>query len=46
MNIYTTFDTQFHTWNVMSENNECMFYGDIEELETWLVEHKGEYTEH
>lgn len=44
-NIYTTFDTAYETWNVVDMNNQCLFYGSIDELENWLDENKGRYQE-
>ena len=45
MEIYTTFDTQHGTWNAMSMDNQCLFYGSIDELESWLDDNKDRYCE-
>ena len=37
--VYATYDTHNGTWNVMNDDNECMFYGDIEAIELWMLEH-------
>jgi len=40
MKVYTTYDTAFCTWNVLSdEDNTCLFYGDIEGLQDFLKNH-------
>lgn len=41
--IFATYDHTFRTWNVMDMNNNCLFYGTIDELEEWLEEHKENY---
>ncbi len=41
--IYTTFDSQYETWNAITEFCECVFYGTIDELEDWLEENSDEY---
>ena len=43
--VYSTFDTAYSTWNVMNMNNQCLFYGSIDELEDWLKENKDHYHE-
>lgn len=43
--VYSTYDTAFGTWNVMSMDNQCLFYGSIDELENWLEENKDRYQE-
>ena len=43
--IYTTFDSHNRTWNAMSMDNVCLFYGSIDELEVWLDENKCNYYE-
>lgn len=42
--IYCTYDTHFRTWNVV-EDDTCIFYGSIDELEDWLIDHEDEYQE-
>lgn len=45
--VYATFDTQYETWNWLKcSNNECVFYGTIEELETWLQDNSENYEEY
>jgi hypothetical protein len=44
LRIYTTYDCQNSTWNAML-GTECLFYGTIDQLEDWLVEHKNKYRE-
>ena len=44
--VYTTFATDFWTWNVVDElTNHCLFFGNIEELEQWLIDNKNKYLE-
>lgn len=43
--VFSTYDTTFDTWNIMDMNNQCLFYGSIDELEEWLDEHKENYQE-
>jgi hypothetical protein len=43
--VYTTFDSANRTWNVMDYDNNCLFYGNIEQLEDWLDTNKGVYYE-
>lgn len=44
--VYSTYDTNFNTWNVMDiEKQECIFYGTAEELEDFLNTHKNEFRE-
>ena len=43
--VYTTYDTAFGTWNAMDASNQCLFYGSIDGLETWLDENKDKYQE-
>ena len=43
--VYSTFDNNHQTWNVMDLANHCLFFGNIESLETWLDEHKDKYRE-
>jgi hypothetical protein len=44
MEISIVYDAQFNTWNAML-NNKCLFYGDIFELEQWLIDNKHKYKE-
>ena len=41
--VFSTYDIAFGTWNVMDMNNQCLFYGSIDELEDWLDENKDSY---
>lgn len=43
--VYSTYDNNFGTWNVMSMDNQCLFYGSIEELEAWMEENEDRYHE-
>jgi hypothetical protein len=44
--IYATFDTKNETWNVIkADDKTCLFYGNIEQLEIWLVENKDTHIE-
>ena len=43
--VYTTYDTQFSTWNVMTLENQCLFFGSIFQMENWLDEHADQYQE-
>jgi len=44
--IFCMFDMQNKTWNIMdAEENTCIFYGDIDGVENWLVENEGMYEE-
>ena len=39
--VYTTFDHIYQTWNVLTETNECLFHGSIDRLEEWLDDHSS-----
>jgi len=44
--VFCMYDMQHKTWNIMAAaDNTCIYYGDIDGLENWLVENKGNYTE-
>lgn len=43
--VFSTYDTQYQTWNVLDMNNQCLFYGTIDGLEEWLDENKDKYHE-
>lgn len=43
--VYLTFDVSNRTWNVMSLENECLYYGDIWQAEDWLIENKSTHEE-
>ena len=39
MSVYATYDTQFHTWNIMC-GSDCVYYThDADTIDTWLSEH-------
>jgi hypothetical protein len=42
--IQCVYDTQVHTWNVMQDKT-CLFFGSIDGLEQWLIDHKDSYKE-
>ena len=44
-NIFCMYDMQHKTWKIMSTENECLYFGDIDGLENWLSENDGTYTE-
>lgn len=42
--IYTTFDSKYDTWNIVNNlNNKTLFYGNIEEVEEELIKNKTKY---
>ncbi|MCW8996027.1 MAG: hypothetical protein OQK77_09460 [Psychromonas sp.] len=43
--VFSMYDTAYQTWNVMDMNNQCLFFGNIDELEEWLETHKDKYQE-
>ena len=44
--IYCMYDIRHKTWNIMdSKENNCIFYGDIDCVEKWIVENKETYDE-
>jgi hypothetical protein len=43
--VYSTYDTCFQTWNVMDMDNQCLFFGTIDELEEWLDSNQDRYEE-
>lgn len=44
--VYVTLDTTHHTWNVMSMDNQCLYFNhNIDKMEDWLDKHKDKYQE-
>lgn len=44
--VYATYDHVNGTWDVLrNDNNECLVYGDIMEIENWLIDHKETHKE-
>jgi len=44
--VYPTFDVQNETWNIIQKDNrDCLFYGDIDQVEQWLVDNADNYVE-
>jgi hypothetical protein len=43
--VYVTYSTTNETWDVMSMDNKCLFYGDVWEVEQWLIDNKSTHTE-
>jgi hypothetical protein len=43
--VYTTYDPTYETWNAVNQQNECVFYGSIHELEQWLQDNNDFYEE-
>ena len=49
--IFTMYDNQTHTWNVMQKTGDkntdstCIHYGDISSLVKWLEDNRGTYIE-
>jgi hypothetical protein len=44
--VYATFDVQNDTWNIVDKENDILMFGDIWELEDWLIENKSSHEEH
>lgn len=42
--VEVTFDCQFQTWNVMLDG-KCIEWGNIFDVENWLVDNKDKYFE-
>ena len=38
------FDTKYNTWNVML-GGLCIYYGTVDSVEDWLIEHEIKYKE-
>ncbi len=45
IDVYVTFDSIHNTWNVVNSDNQCVFFGNIDEMEEWLFENKDKYLE-
>ena len=45
MEVFSMYDTTYQTWNVMDMDNQCLFFGTIDELEEWLDSNKDKYQE-
>ena len=45
MFVYVTYDTQFQTWNVVNETNNCLFYGSVDEVDRFLQRNIDKYQE-
>ena len=43
--VFSTYDTIYDTWNVMSMDNDCLFFGTIDGLEEWMVQNAEHYYE-
>lgn len=43
--VFSTYDTFHQTWNIMDMDNQCLFFGTIDELEEWLDSNKDKYEE-
>ena len=36
--VFVTFDNPNGTWNIHTMDKNCIFYGNIDEVERWLIE--------
>jgi hypothetical protein len=43
--VYASYDQINETWNVFNENRECLFYGSVESVDSWLFEHSQTHEE-
>ena len=43
--VYSTYDANYQTWNVMTNDNVCLFFGDINGLEDWLLDNQDRFIE-
>jgi hypothetical protein len=37
--VYCTYATDFHTWNIMCGKQKCLYYGSVFDIEIWLLDH-------
>lgn len=43
--VFAMYDSANETWDVMTFDKKCLFYGTVDGLETWLDEHSDAYEE-
>ncbi len=43
--VFVICDSINSTWDIMSMDRNCIFYGTVEQVEEWLVEHSSTHEE-
>lgn len=43
--VFVMYDGQCCTWNVMTAEHQCLFFGTADEADTWLLENNERYLE-
>ncbi len=44
-NVFVMYDGQCGTWNVMTADHQCLFFGGADGVDTWLDDNQDSYQE-
>ncbi len=44
-NVFVMFDGQCQTWNIMTADHTCLYYGSADGVDNWLTANQAHYRE-